>query len=239
MSTLTWILPSFSEVTSYRISLPIGSAILTCTDVDTGSDGNIVSSNNEDNITKTLFSNISDYFHRIADAIDYKKIDNVTDAILKGNLLFVTGYIYSGQIAYAFHERMNALGIPTFLAFEQVEMQRNVIMAAKDTTYIFLSHSGASKQSIECAQLAKNRGATIIVITTAAAAPLAKLADILIIIPTTGNSLAENYYPTELAFQAVLAAIHAKATSIKYDNKNISDRTEQFEYEILKNAIIS
>lgn len=208
-------------------------------DTDTSSDGNMITSNDEDNITKALFSNISNFFHRITDAIDYKEIDNATDAILKSNLLFVSGYIYSGQIAYAFHERMNALGIPTFIAFEQVEMQRNVIMASKDTSYIFLSHSGASKQSIECAQLAKNRGAVIIVITTAAAAPLAKLADILIIIPTIGNSLTESYYPTELAFQTVLAAIHEKAVTAKYNNRNISDRTEQFEYEILKSAIIS
>ncbi|MFS0999094.1 MurR/RpiR family transcriptional regulator [Enterococcus casseliflavus] len=46
---------------------------------------------------------------------------------------------------------------------------------------IFISHTGKSRETIELAQVAKNNGAKIIVITSHAASPLAKLGDVVFI----------------------------------------------------------
>jgi len=46
-----------------------------------------------------------------------------------------------------------------------------------DDCGIFISHTGKSRETIELAQVAKNNGAKIIVITSHAASPLAKLGD--------------------------------------------------------------
>ena len=48
-----------------------------------------------------------------------------------------------------------------------------------DDCGIFISHTGKSRETIELAQVAKNNGAKIIVITSHAASPLAKLGDVV------------------------------------------------------------
>lgn len=50
-----------------------------------------------------------------------------------------------------------------------------------DDCGIFISHTGKSRETIELAQVAKNNGAKIIVITSHAASPLAKLGDVIFI----------------------------------------------------------
>lgn len=50
-----------------------------------------------------------------------------------------------------------------------------------DDCGIFISHTGKSREIIELAQVAKNNGAKIIVITSHAASPLAKLGDVVFI----------------------------------------------------------
>lgn len=50
-----------------------------------------------------------------------------------------------------------------------------------DDCGIFISHTGKSRETIELAQVAKNNGAKIIVITSHAASPLAKLGDVVLI----------------------------------------------------------
>lgn len=50
-----------------------------------------------------------------------------------------------------------------------------------DDCSIFISHTGKSRETIELAQVAKNNGAKIIVITSHAASPLAKLGDVVFI----------------------------------------------------------
>ena len=50
-----------------------------------------------------------------------------------------------------------------------------------DDCGIFISHTGKSRETIELAQVAKNNGAKIIVITSHAASPLAKLGDVVFI----------------------------------------------------------
>ncbi|WP_429962006.1 MurR/RpiR family transcriptional regulator [Enterococcus sp. AZ083] len=50
-----------------------------------------------------------------------------------------------------------------------------------DDCGIFISHTGKSRETIELAQVAKNNGSKIIVITSHAASPLAKLGDVVFI----------------------------------------------------------
>lgn len=50
-----------------------------------------------------------------------------------------------------------------------------------DDCGIFISHTGKSRETIELAQVVKNNGAKIIVITSHAASPLAKLGDVVFI----------------------------------------------------------
>lgn len=54
-------------------------------------------------------------------------------------------------------------------------------LLTSDDCGIFISHTGKSRETIELAQVAKNNGAKIIVITSHAASPLAKLGDVVFI----------------------------------------------------------
>ncbi len=166
--------------------------------------------------------------------MDYDQIIRTADLILKSRLLLIYGNIYSGQSGFIFSERMKSINVPTFIAWDHISMKQISIMASTDCAAIFLSHSGASKDTLENARLAKSRGAAIIVLTPAPQSPLARLADILITIPSVDVSIFKDYYPVETAFSLILTAIYTAASrQRRHDN---SESTEKFETEVINDA---
>lgn len=196
------------------------------------------SQDNAETITRRLLTDTVQLLNRLPEQLDYSAIEAAANAICSSSALFLYGYIYSGQIALVFQERMKALGIPTFLAWDHISMRQNSRLAGADSVSLFLSHSGASKDSVENARQVRENGSRILVLTTDANAPLARLADILILIPLSTDSLFRDYYPTELAFQMILAAICTDVSrQLKTSNLTLQ-KTEALELEILKNAIL-
>lgn len=196
-----------------------------------------ISLNSTEGLTRRLFHDTAELFNRLPALMDCSALEAAAHAVAGAELLFVYGYIYSGQIAYVFHERMKALGIPTFLAWDHISMKQNSRLAGSGSVSLFISHSGASKDSVGNAKQAKENGSRLIVLTTDASSPLARLADIPLIITLPSNSVFEYYYPAELAFQAVLAAVSASA-AIQKNSGPSREKTDRYTLEILRDAIM-
>ena len=181
-----------------------------------------------------MFSAAAYIMEQLRTTMDYSLLIRVADIISESRLLLIYGMIYSGQTGFIFCERMKTLGIPSFLAWDHISMKQISILSSDNTSAIFISHSGASKDTLENALLAKSRNATVIAITSAPSSPLAKAADIVIPIPSMDSSLFRYYYPIENAFSMVLAAL-SLAVARKCHKKS-SASTEKFETEIINDA---
>lgn len=144
-----------------------------------------------ENLTRGIFTDTSSLLQKLLSVLDYLSIENAVSAILETRLLLINGYVYSGQVAFLFCERIKSLGIPALLAWDALAMKQNSILVDSSSVALFLSHSGASKDSVENARLCKKNGAKLIVLTTSDHSPLAKEADILLTIPLFSNSIFE------------------------------------------------
>lgn len=191
-----------------------------------------------ENITRGLFSDTSTLLQKLQSTLDYSVIGDIISAILDAKLLFINGYMYSGLIAFTFCERMKSLGIPSLLAWDSISMKQNSIMVNNSSIALFLSHSGASKDSVENAIECKKNGAKVIVLTTSDLSPLAKEADILLTIPLFSNSIFEYYFPTETAFQLILDVIYSGVSLRQKESFPAAQKAQELEYELLRNAIM-
>lgn len=191
-----------------------------------------------ENITRDIFANTSALLQKLPSVLDYAIIEQAISAILDAKILLINGYVYSGQAAFLFCERMKSLGIPSLLAWDVLSMKQNSVLVDSSCAALFLSHSGASKDSVENAREYKKNGAKIIVLTTSDHSPLAMEADILITIPLFSNSIFEYYFPTEVAFQLVLDAIYSGISLRQNDSTATVQKTQELEYEMLRHAII-
>lgn len=191
-----------------------------------------------ESITRGLFSDTSTLLQKLRSTLDYSVIGDIITAILDAKLLFINGYMYSGLIAFTFCERMKSLGIPSLLAWDSISMKQNSIMVNHSSVALFLSHSGASKDSVKNAIECKKNGAKVIVLTTSDLSPLAKEADILLTIPLFSNSVFEYYFPTETAFQLILDVIYSGVSLRQKESFPDAQKAQELEYEILRNAIM-
>lgn len=191
-----------------------------------------------ENITREIFSDTSSLLEKLLSTLNYSTIEESVTSILEAKILFVNGYIYSGQIAYTFCERMKSLGIPSLISWDSLSMKQNSILVDTTSVALFISHSGASKDSVENAIQCKKNGAKVIVLTTTEHSPLAEEADILLTIPLFSNSIFEYYFPTEIAFQLVLDAVYSGVSLYKKKSQAFAEKTNELEYEILRSAIM-
>lgn len=192
-----------------------------------------------ENLTREIFTDTSALLQKLQSTLDYSMIEHAISAIGEAKMLFINGYVYSGQLAFTFCERMKSLGIPSMIAWDPISMKQNSIMVDTSSVALFVSRSGASKASVENASQCKKNGAKVIVLTISDLSPLAKEADILLTIPLLSNSIFEHYFPTEIAFQLILDSIYSGISLRRNESQSAAQKAQELEYEILRNAIMS
>lgn len=188
--------------------------------------------------TRRLLAGTASLLGNLIELLDYESIQHTVDAIISTQLLLVNGYLYSGQAGMVFTERMKGLGLPALLSWDHIGMKQNSRLACPGVVSLFISHSGTSQESIINSQLAKERGAKVIALTSYPDSPLALLADIKIIVPLQDKTMFEYYYPAELAFSMILTVIYETAAEKLKNTSNNQIYTKQFENELIKEAIL-
>ncbi len=191
-----------------------------------------------ENLTREILTDTSTLLQKMQTALDYSTLELIISTIADAKVLFINGYMYSGLMAFAFCERMKSLGIPSLIAWDSISMKQNSIMVNDSSAALFLSRSGASKDSVENAMECKKNGAKVIVLTSSDHSPLAKEADILLTIPSFSNSIFEHYFPKEIAFQIILDIIYSGVSLRQKESLPAAQKTQELEYEILRSAIM-
>ncbi len=110
--------------------------------------------------------------------LDPEQIEAFIDAIINSRRVYVAGAGRSGLIARTFAQRLVHLGIKVFVIGETV-----VPAARPGDTVLCLSGSGETTYVVSTAQIAKKIGCKLIAITSNPDSTLAKLADVVVVVP--------------------------------------------------------
>src|SRR5512137_2624170 len=130
---------------------------------------------------QNTFHESLEYIHRktrdILQLVTKEEIDQINKAFFKANRIFVYGAGRSGLVSKAFAIRLVHLGFQTFVIGETIGAP-----VKKGDLVCIVSGSGETIPAVMTAEIAKNLGATLIVVTGRKNSRITKFADIAIIL---------------------------------------------------------
>jgi len=126
---------------------------------------------------------------------DVKRIREVlVDAKSKGKNILVVGMGRSGLVGRAFALRLMHLGFNVFVFGETITPA-----ILEDDVVVAISGSGETNTVVRAAEVARKLGAKVIAITTRPGSSLAKLADMILVVPgKTKLATEQDYYIRQL-----------------------------------------
>ena len=135
----------------------------------------------ETSTTKKAISSILKIIENNIKDLENNQIERMVNEIIytkaKGGRIFVAGTGRTGLMAKAFAMRLYHLGFDVVILGETI-----VPSASKRDCVIAISGSGKTDFTVDTASIAKRIGTRVICISSNAESPLAKLADILVVV---------------------------------------------------------
>ena len=115
----------------------------------------------------------------ILDEVSSRQISQIVKAFFQANRIFVYGAGRSGLASKAFAIRLVHLGFQTFVIGETIGAP-----VKKDDLVFIVSGSGETIPSVMTAEIAKNIGATLVVVTGRKNSRIVQFADISVVLAT-------------------------------------------------------
>ena len=144
-------------------------------------------------LTRRAMLEIIEFLTKSLDVIsDYDKdrlVETLVEAYKRGSKIFVVGAGRSGLVAKSFALRLMHLGFSVYVMGETI-----IPRMKKGDVLVALSGSGRTRSVISVAEAAKSVGAIVVSITTFMESPLAKLGDVVVLIPGRTKLAKEDDY---------------------------------------------
>ncbi len=129
-------------------------------------------------VASKMFQNISDGLQDTLALLDYDAVDDAARILRRARRVAVFGFGNSATVCRDIATRYLRLGL-AIQAYADSHMQvTSAALLSPADAVIAVSHSGASQELLQSVQVAKDSGASVVVITSHAKSPLAKLADV-------------------------------------------------------------
>jgi 6-phospho-3-hexuloisomerase len=116
-------------------------------------------------------------------------VETLVEAYKRGSKIFVVGAGRSGLVVKSFALRLMHLGFSVYVMGETI-----IPRMRKGDVLVALSGSGRTRSVISVAEAAKSVGAIVVSITTFMDSPLAKLSDVVVLIPGRTKLAKEDDY---------------------------------------------
>ena len=128
-------------------------------------------------VAEKVFQNLSEGLQDTLRLLDYETVDAAAAVLRRARRVAIYGFGNSATVCKDLAARYVRLGL-TVQAYADPHMQVTsaALLTAADAV-IAVSHSGASYELLQSVEAARNRGASIISITSHLQSPLAKLSD--------------------------------------------------------------
>ncbi|MHA1409420.1 MAG: SIS domain-containing protein [Candidatus Odinarchaeia archaeon] len=167
--------------------------------------------------TKKHISHILEKIHENIDSVNEKQIEEMLDEIIytkaKDGKIFVAGTGRTGLMGKAFAMRLYHLGFDVVIVGETI-----VPSATKRDLVIAMSGSGKTDFVIDTATIAKRIGTRVIGITGNSSSPLAKLADIVVVVK--GRTKDDLSFPSDTTDEKI--SDKETVSTIKWDARQLT-----------------
>jgi DNA-binding MurR/RpiR family transcriptional regulator len=156
--------------------------------------------------------------------MDCRVIHNVADALDRAKRVLITGIAGSASLAVGFDYRLNRLGINASVICDGYNLAiRAASLQAKDV-FFAISFSGATKDILSAARVAKGRKAIIVSLTNFIHAPLVDLADYSLFSSTDRDPMSCEIF-SNISSDFVLDVLFSQLYQVHKDAKEIVTRT--------------
>ena len=173
-------------------------------------------------ISVKIFDHTISSLDRARAYLDPGVVERAVDAILGCTSMILVGHGASAVIAMDAAQKSVLFGVPCIAAEDPHQQFMSVTMADSDTLVVAISNTGATRSVLEIVQHAQERGMKVIALTESDDTPLAKLADIVLVVKTFENT--ELYTPTVSRLAAlVVVDILATAVSVRRGAPHAAD----------------
>ena len=154
-------------------------------------------------ITRKVFQDMIDALQETRKMLDYKALERAMDIISRTNRIDAYGYGGSSVVAQDIAHRFVRFGLDVH-AYSDPHLQATSASLLKPgDVVIAVSHTGASRDLIKVLEIARERKAKIILITSYVKSPVTRLADVVL----TGLARETSYRSEAMASRLVHLAI--------------------------------
>lgn len=115
--------------------------------------------------------------HNTVDLIDRKVLRKIAASIAHARFVLVTGIAGSAALAHGFNYRLSRVGIYSAASTEGYPMAIRAATLKKGDVFFGMSFSGATKDLVNAAQIAKKQKATVVALTGFIESPLGEVAN--------------------------------------------------------------
>jgi DNA-binding MurR/RpiR family transcriptional regulator len=139
---------------------------------------------------------------RTAQNLDSREIERAAEALCKASRVLCIGVASSAPLALSLDWKIKRFGIVSSFVSDGYVMAVEASLLRKDAVLVAVSSSGATKDIVSAARLAREGGATVIAITNFTKAPLVETAGIRLITSAVRDPLIAEV-PSIVAAEAV------------------------------------
>ncbi|MDT0482443.1 MULTISPECIES: MurR/RpiR family transcriptional regulator [Streptomyces] len=154
--------------------------------------------------------------------IDLDALERAAQALAKARRIDVYGVGGSGAVAQETETRLFRIGCQVRGWTEVHGAATSAALLTPADVVIGISHSGATRETLEPFEMAKERGATTIAITTDPRSPLAKAADIRLISSTSETSFRTGSIGGRHSVLMIVDCLYVRVGQVAYQRASAS-----------------
>lgn len=171
-------------------------------------------------------------FQNTADMNSEETLQQVVQRILTAAKIEIYGIYQSATVAEDFYRKLLQLGLPASCVSDVLLCPVSASMLNSESLVIAISSSGRTKDILDAVNVAKERGAAVICLTSNGASPIAGIADEVLITASSGSSISNRMEEVRLS---QLFLIDCLCSYIRYK----TDETGEKQYYRLAGIINS
>ncbi|MGW2519085.1 MurR/RpiR family transcriptional regulator [Streptomyces sp. NPDC001617] len=156
------------------------------------------------------------------DRIDLDALERAAQALAKARRIDVYGVGGSGAVAQETETRLFRIGCQVRGWTEVHGAATSAALLTPADVVIGISHSGATRETIEPFEMAKERGATTVALTTDPRSPLARAADIRLISATSETSFRTGSIGGRHSVLMIVDCLYVRVSQLSYQRASAS-----------------
>ncbi|MDT0144518.1 MurR/RpiR family transcriptional regulator [Microbacterium sp. PRC9] len=162
-------------------------------------------------LTAKIFDHTLSSLDRARSYLDPDAVDRAVAAILESTSIVLIGHGASAVIAMDAAQKSVLFGVPCVAPDDPHQWFMSVAMASPETLVVAISNTGSTRSVLEIVQHAHDRRLRVVALTGSDDTPLARLADIALVVKTFENT--DLYTPT-VSRLAGLVVVDILATAV-------------------------